>query len=323
MLTRLYNADVKRTPAMRKLPPMPKTYLYPEARQLFPNLASQSVSSLKQEVTRKYKARRYDVIWLQKASLPVMRYPVGLPIPKQMWRLEREEGKAWLFSCRIGQQRLSLRLRGGPHFHRQVKVLEQVIEGKADAGGATLYQVRSNDGDNRPEAQYRTRLMLRIAVDLPVKTRKIEGVLQVRTSSDALIVAGETGEEWVEHNDHIRRSIIAAMRQQRHLSDDLKAERRRPKREREGMVQRMGNIGHRQGQRMRSYIHEAAAHLVGYAVRRKYEAVAYDDSVRTFCARFPWHELKQRIEEKCNAAGIKFIASAPLVGESPGAFEGE
>ena len=318
MLTELYMQDVKRTPDLKKLPAMPKTYLYPVAREKFPTLASQSVSSLEREVTRKYRARRYDLIWLQKASLPVMRYPVGLPIPSQMWRLFKTDEGVWIFSCRIGDHRFKLRLRGGPHFRRQLNVLEKVLTGDYKAGGATLYQITSHEGDNRPEAQPQRRLVVRIPVELPIKERKVEGVLPVKTAADALIIAGEEN-DWVEHHDHIRRAIWAQMRQQQHLSEDLKAERRRPKRQREGIVDRMGRLSHRHALQMRTWIHEAAAHLVGYAVRRKYDSIVFDDTVRTFAPRFPWGELRQRISEKCELAGIKLT----ITGKEPPKEEAE
>lgn len=112
MVTELYARDVRRTPETAKLPKMPRIYLYPEARRQFPELASQTVASLEREISRKYRALRYKLLWTQEISLPNMRYPVGLPLPSQMWRLEHEKDGAWLFSARIGQRRFTLRRAG-------------------------------------------------------------------------------------------------------------------------------------------------------------------------------------------------------------------
>lgn len=41
MMTELYTRDVRREPGQTKMPPMPRTYLYPEARKNAPNLPPQ------------------------------------------------------------------------------------------------------------------------------------------------------------------------------------------------------------------------------------------------------------------------------------------
>lgn len=338
MLTELYARDSRRGPQDKKLGKMPKVYLYPEARKLFPLLASQTLSSLDREVTRKYRARRYEVLWTRAASLPTMRYPVGIPLHSQMWRLERDAGGAYLFSARLGSsedgRRYTLRLRGGAHFRRMTEVLDRVIAGELKAGAATLYQITSHESDHRSEVTRRSRLVVRLPVEMPIRQHNAErkGVLVVATESDCLISTRLDERFWREHHDHVRRGIKAHLRQLQHLSDDLKEERRRPKRNREGIVERMGTLAHRHAQRMRSWLHEAAAHLVGYAVRNRVAEIYYDDADRTFCGLFPWHELRQRIAEKCEMEGIKLVlahkdspssVSGELPGENAEALAGE
>ena len=78
-MTQLYTADLQqailpaRAAGAAKCPPMPRVYLYPAARELAPQMPSQSVASLLQAVDRKYRARRYEVAWLCSASLPTVR----------------------------------------------------------------------------------------------------------------------------------------------------------------------------------------------------------------------------------------------------------
>lgn len=319
MLTELYARDVRRQPSEKKLGKMPRVYLYPEARTQFPSLASQTVASLEREVSRKYRARRYELLWLQSVSLPVMRYPVGLPLPSQMWRLEHDDGGTWLFSARIGDRRWRLRLRGGPHFYHHLKVIEAVAAGGLKAGAATLYQCTVHESDHRLGVTRKSRLLVRIPVDLPIRSENgRSGSLQVRTTRDALIRAGDPHSEnaWIEHHNHIRRAIIAYERQRQHLADDLKAEKRWPARQCEGIVGRMGELGRRQRQRMESWLHEAAAHLVGYARRRRIAQIEYDDSDRSFVGLFPWAALRAKIAEKCEISGVKFVASGEVLGES-------
>src|SRR4051812_36510251 len=62
MMTQLYTRDVRRLDHP-KMPPMPRVYLYPEARILYPGLPSQSIASLEQAIQRKYRAMRYKIIW--------------------------------------------------------------------------------------------------------------------------------------------------------------------------------------------------------------------------------------------------------------------
>ena len=73
MMTQFYARDVRRDAGMEKLPPMPKLYLYPEARALFPVLPAQTVAALEQACRAKYKAMRRDVLWTCMASLPTFR----------------------------------------------------------------------------------------------------------------------------------------------------------------------------------------------------------------------------------------------------------
>ena len=58
--------------------------------------------------------------------------------------------------------------------------------------------------------------------------------------------------------------------------------------------------------RMHSAIQQVAASLTGYAFRRRFAVVRYDDSDHSFSEQFPWHELKQRIQTRLNEANIGF-----------------
>jgi hypothetical protein len=80
MVKELALADVRRDPDLGRIPKMPHTYLYPEARKQFPTLPSQTVAALEQAVTRTYKSKRYEIVWTCKAALPAFRYPQPVPI---------------------------------------------------------------------------------------------------------------------------------------------------------------------------------------------------------------------------------------------------
>ena len=58
--------------------------------------------------------------------------------------------------------------------------------------------------------------------------------------------------------------------------------------------------------RMSSAAHQIAVMIAGYAQRRKFAAVRYDDSMTDFCTGFPWFRLRELVTEKLDAAGIAF-----------------
>jgi hypothetical protein len=80
ILTELYARDVRRRDE-KKMPPMPNIYLYPEVRERFPQLPSQTVAALENTIKATYRAKRYEVLWTVKSSLPVYRYPTPFPVP--------------------------------------------------------------------------------------------------------------------------------------------------------------------------------------------------------------------------------------------------
>jgi hypothetical protein len=57
--------------------------------------------------------------------------------------------------------------------------------------------------------------------------------------------------------------------------------------------------------RMESATHEIAAQLAGYAKRRHFSNVCFIDAEHAFCENFPWFRLRQLIEGKLNAHGIR------------------
>ena len=78
------------------------------------------------------------------------------------------------------------------------------------------------------------------------------------------------------------------------------------------------NAAERFHHRMSSATHEIAAMLIGYAQRRKFAVIQYDDSDRSFSEGMPWAELQRKIAEKADAAGIAFVAaSTEAVQETP------
>ncbi len=56
---------------------------------------------------------------------------------------------------------------------------------------------------------------------------------------------------------------------------------------------------------MDSACHQIANMVVNYAARRRFAAISYDDSERSFLPQFQWFKLAAYIKQKCNEKGIE------------------
>ncbi len=234
MMTELYAHDVRRHDEA-KMPRMGRQYLYPEARRRFPGLAPQTVASLEQTTQAEYRAARYRVIWTHAASLPTYRYPVPLPVHNQSWRATTTDDRP-VVRVRLGERWWALRLKGGPRFRRQLTGFRQMVSGEAVRGQLALYRRRAHEGRiaDRPlgDQHVSYAVVCKMVVWLPRhaqdRLRALEGVLQVRTATDALLVAfnGRHKEVWRYHGDHLRRWSAEHRRSLQHFADDQQAEQR-------------------------------------------------------------------------------------------------
>lgn len=327
-VTELAKADCVRTAEMEKLPKPPRVYLYPGARQLVPEMDTGSVVAVLHAVERRWRARRYDVVWLGKESLPNYRYDRCVyPIRSKDWKAMRGDDGQALVSIRLGGRRWILRLRGGHEFRRQLRSHAEMVEGRAVISELALYDQRvsgdahrhctktRDDGGQR----VRTRLMCKMVAWLPRGGgMPREGTLSVRTDNDSLLVALNAKEErlWVLHADHIRRWTSEHARRLRRWADDQKAEQRPTA----AFQSRRARACEKYRNRLDSFCHEAAASLVAYARRRRFATIRYDDSDQRYLDRFCWEQLRRLVREKSDAAGMEFEWSG---GEkSPGASRG-
>jgi hypothetical protein len=291
LITELYARDVRRGDEVR-MPPMPNVYLYPEARERFPTLPPRAIAALVQNVERTYRAKRYDTIWTCGASLSTYRYPSPFSTPCQAWSIH-EEGMAPVVSVRIGSRDVRLRLKSGARYSRQMDSVSKIVSGEAVRSELTIYQ-RSND------------IMCKILAWLPRPTFQEyrSGVLTVRTATRALIVAFNSNDErlWIYNGDQIRRWQAEHRAQLQRWAEDSKAEHRPVP----PFAERRTDAVRKYHNRVGTACHTIASLIVNYSIRRRFAAVHYDDSDRTYCEQFPWFELKLKIAEKCDAAGLGF-----------------
>lgn len=303
VMTELYRRDVRRQPTDTKMPPMQPVYLYPEVRVLFPNLPAQTVSSIEHTVTRKYRARRYEVIWTADASLPNHRYPTPFPVHNQSWHATLVDDRP-VVSIRLGDERAELRLTSGPQFGRQLAAFRQIADGTAVKGELAIYQVRDY---SQPKAKAILMVKLVAWLPRPATAGERSGVLRVHTAKEQLLNAVNMKDEklWNYNGDHLRRWVAEYRRALDRWSEDAKYENRPVP----SFAERRAAAVEKFHRRMQSATHEIAAQLAGYARRRHFASVEYDDRERGFCGQFPWAQLKQLVAEKLDALGIGFKAA--------------
>jgi hypothetical protein len=307
MTTELYLRDVRREPNMAALPGMPRIYLYPEARRRFPTLTAAAIVALEREMQAKYRALRYDLLWIGSRSLATHRYPYPLPITASAWSLVRAH-EAWHLAFRLGDRRWTVRLRGGPEMRYQSAGLRQILDGTAIPGALAIYQRPAHRGDHRPEGAHpQTRVMLRIPVWLPRQVRHAtSGVLRVWTAADHFLVArGPDTTTWTVNADHVRRWVMAYDRQRQRLEQDVAADRHRRPRE-HGMRERLEELSTRHRARLTTWAHTVSRQLIDHVVHRRFDRIVYDDTERRYVRSFPWDALRQRIQEKAEEAGVTF-----------------
>jgi hypothetical protein len=307
MLTELYAQDVRRN-GEDKMPPMAHAYLYPKARLAFPSLPSQTVAALEKTIQARYRAKRYDVIWTCAAALATYRYPTPFPTPNQGWTASIENEKP-IVRARIGERRWELRLKGGARFRRQLSAFRQIASGEAIQGELALMESGKD-------------VACKLVAWFPRRAQAIRtGTLVARSASERLlIVLNEKDEKlWLYNGDQLPRWAAEHRDQLQRWSEDQKAEHRPIP----PFAERRSNAAEKYNQRMASACHVIAAMLVGYADRRRFAAIRWDDSDQSFAPQFPWFRLRELIGEKADALGIAFehTASCPATKKTSESLE--
>lgn len=302
MMTECYIRDVRRN-GEEKMPPMPRVYLYPEARRRFPDLPSRTVSSLEQTAQRKYRAKRYDVIWTASAALPTARYPQPFPVKNQAWNVTFNQQNQPVITCQISDSLWTLRLKSGPRYSRQIAGLRRM----AERGEMAIY--KSGDG----------RILMKLAGWLTrAEAKRRTDALLVRTGKDHLLSALDVKGRrlWVENHDDLPSIAAAHRRRLQRLSEDQEAEQR--------PVPSFANVRRRAAlqyrNRMKSMIQEVCAHLAAFATRRGYGRVLYDDSDRWLDC-FPYFELADRLRIMLDEHGIELEKVEPGSSATTGKLE--
>lgn len=303
-----------------KLPGSPATYYYPRVGELWPALTPRSRCSLEQAVKGKYRALRVKLATCQ-ISLPSVRYPVPIPVHHQAWKVWRDDGGRMLLSFPLGEGRITVRLRGGREYRRQIAGLRAIMDGDGVQAELAIYRASVSLSDNRIGDTPTTRVMAKMVAWLPRGERKGDGVAALLTGGDAFLALlnEEKQRIWGWNADHVRRWIMRHDRELQRLREDLKAEKRLG-RERDGILARMEMLSRNQNARMHTFCHDVAKQVVNALRRQRIGLVLYTDIDRSYMEHFPWAKLSGLLAEKCARAGIEF-ASGDAAKESPEPLE--
>jgi hypothetical protein len=316
-ITELAKADVTVLSSEDRFPKMPATYLYPQARLRFPQLPAKSIAAVLHTVEQRYRNVRFAVLKLGTASLPRFRYPLPFPVNNQGWRAWFGEGDVPLIKLRLLDQTYVLRLRGGPHFRRQLQGFRRLVDGSGLPSQLTLSRQFANLGDHRsgvteraPGGGRRTqfRIMAVLAVWLPKPESRSQraGCLEVKTAADRFLVATTAGrKEWYVNADHVRRWIAQHRKRLQRLAEENTFELRQDRRQVLMLTERRQQLTARHARRIETFCHQVTAQIAAYAARLSVAEVRLDTQERSYLADFPWFRFQELLRHKLSPLGIE------------------
>lgn len=329
--------DFQRTPGMSKIPawePVDLYKLYNQEGCPVGNVATSTRVCVFDQARKDYVGRRrVPALWLGTENLPLKRYPAPFPVHVGGWKAEwrQIDGKRTpCVSLRLhsGEDgpRWVLRLACGRPHRRQLLDFVRILRNDAIVGQLELYErgcgqtqrncptsatKRAPGGASRKHR----RLMLKFVGRFPRSERTdCSGVLVLRTDPNAFLVAEHDGRAvrpWIlNHDDVTRRDQEMRAMHQKHkdwlqrLREDMKLERRTHAGSRQQILDCFQRRCDKHARRMKTWIDQTVAQVVGYCRRRRIAAVLYDDGIRTWCEQFPWAHLRTTLRTRCERDGI-------------------
>jgi hypothetical protein len=265
--------------------------------------ATGSMAAVVRAAHRKYLDLRWHAVYRCDSSLLTYRFPQPYVIREQEWRngLEWETGASPVLSVPLpGIGRVSLRLRAGPEFGRQLAMLRQILDGSADRGTVSLLR-------NRKGA-----LHAKIVGTFPAREQLAESpnACFLHTDPAALLVAEVNGRAAnMTNGDHIRRAVAAHKAILQRASEDKKRELRMDRQQRKNFDAAIDRRCGKQRDRVDTAIHQVTAQVVRFCERQRVGIVVYDDADTAFIPEgFPWFTVRERLTDKLRAVGITLLA---------------
>jgi hypothetical protein len=302
----LFDADKKTLDAQGKAPAMPKVYLYGifKSGRTFPRRrqwdgATQSAAIILRGVERAYRKWRNDVVFRGKRSLS-SHDSVPFPVDADAWSLDYGDNRQPLVSVALPGGRITLRLRYGAEFGRQLAGFAQIFKSEAVKGELALRKNRRT-GD----------VMVKLVARFPRRQvgERLHTML-VRTDPNALWVVEQEGHApWILNADHIRRWVECHRVFLQRIGEDMKHEKRIPRQQRGHMDDAIEDRCIKQNDRLATFCHQVTVQLSALADRRRVATVIYDDKCREWISRFPWHQLRTKLAYKLDGLSVQFHCS--------------
>lgn len=274
--------------------------------------AKSSAQSILKKVQTKYAQERLRTIWLRERRSPEFVYPYPFPVHQDSWVPSLGDSKALLINLALPGGRVALRLRrdnSRPHF---LRTFEEIVAGDVAQQELTISRQRSHanvprDFQRSPGGDQRTgyRVMVRIAYRREVLDNPDQVTATVTTGSAPFLTVLVPGRPpWLLYAPWVQRWIAEHRRFLFEFANDMKFEKRWPRRKREAMQSYSDARCDKHAKRMKTFRLQTAAQVVGYCSRNHCGRIVWDCRDRTFAESFPWSLLETDLQNKCDEAAI-------------------
>jgi hypothetical protein len=316
-VTELARHDTPRTAEQTKLGAVPSIYLYPGARKVVPDMSPTSLNSLIRTVQQTYNKKRFDILWLRKASLPAYRYPVPYPVHNQSWECVKGIGGEPCIKVSLAGTKFTLKLAGGFRQRRKIEAFWKIYSGLAIPGELAILSQEVTKSAHRNGTISRdsgggrktnSRVMIKMVAYFPKEESKkdIDKIMYLKTTGSAFFEykVGSDGESRYIYADHVRRWERQHAERNRRLAHDMKYEKRWPTEVRKKVNESQEKRSSKYHDRINTFVHESTKMIAEYAKRQHVFKLIYDDSDKRFAKSFPWFQVKEKLKYKLDERGI-------------------
>lgn len=272
---------------------------YDAIRAKLPDFPTGSANQILQEVQKKYLEERKD-IYHGKRSLPNFR-EVPYPFRPDRARLGMSGEIPTVTLGMPGDRRMTFQLHRGKKSPRQMAIFLEALKHPELFCQVSLLEVEGNASDHRAGTKKGASLRIKIVAYVPkVGRAPRSGALILTTTNAALLTAMDAKDNrlFIYNGDHIRGWVEANRRKNQRLSFDRKLGASMP--ENSELYER----------RMKTAVKQVAAHVVGYADRRRFAEICWLPTVHRYVKSFRWADLETRIGILCKERGISFVIGA-------------
>ena len=331
IMGRMFAADIARTPEMKRLPKFDFDYktvggpLYHQCREMWPDFRATSVAALMQALQRKYRKKRYEILWTGESSLPSARYPQPYPVHNREWKpllvTAGKEGGDLVPAVDVPLVggRMLLQLRQGRNWRGQVADFRKFISGEAIKGELAILIKRINSNAHGNGIEERDEGGQKVMDHILVKMvgwfpreqcGPVAGSLILRRDANALLVACRETEkglgtirQW--HWKHLLRWGAEHRRRLQQWSDDRKAEQRRGQ---PSFASRSEACCLKQRNRTESAQKELAHQITELCLRQRVAELVYDDTDYGYFGddKWTWSAFETVLTNKLNEFGVLF-----------------